>query len=216
MKVHEEAQVPPLLSGIHELPAEEAAKVDIVAAAPPVPIGASRAAPPVITRAGLDGALRTGARHRMGNPSGGDGEDKCCFPTTCRGRKRRSTRGTRGAASTRSGRLRSLESHAPFPPLESRESGGRLCWEAWSLRESTAWARNHVHACNHALPRLRAFWFLGGSGAASERQTEKKGSEQLCTAKTSPKPKLGPCLRCKSCGAGGKTHYCREQLLRRL
>lgn len=124
--------------------------------------------------------------------------------------------GTRGAASTRSGRLRSLESHAPFPPLESRESGGRLCWEAWSLRESTAWARNHVHACNHALPRLRAFWFLGGSGAASERQTEKKGSEQLCTAKTSPKPKLGPCLRCKSCGAGGKTHYCREQLLRRL
>lgn len=57
VKVHEEPKVPPLLSGVHKLPAEEAAEVDVVAAAPPVPIGAPRTAPPIVARAGFDGAL---------------------------------------------------------------------------------------------------------------------------------------------------------------
>lgn len=92
VKVHEEAQVPPLLAGIHKLPAEEAAEIDVVAAAPPVPIGSPRAAPPIVARAGLDGALGAGARHRMGNTGRGDGEDKCCFPTACEGRERGSAR----------------------------------------------------------------------------------------------------------------------------
>lgn len=83
VKVHEEAQIPPLLPRVHKFSAEQAAEVDIVAAAPPVPVGAPRAAPPVIAGARLNGAFGAGACHRMCDPGGGDCEDKCCFPAAC-------------------------------------------------------------------------------------------------------------------------------------
>lgn len=115
VKVHEEPQVPPLLPGVHKLPAEEAAEVDVVAAAPPVPIGAPGAAPPIVARAGLDGALRAGARHRMGNPGRGDGEDKCCFPTTCGGRERGISQGAHGVRPAQS--VEGLGPLSPTPRL---------------------------------------------------------------------------------------------------
>lgn len=151
VKVHEEAQVPPLLPGIHKLPAEEATEVDVVAAASPVPIGAPRPASPVVARAGLDGALGAGASHRVGDPSRGDREDKCCFPTACGGRDQGSAKGRAGCRVRRAPSVEGLGPWSPPPRLRPGRPGGGLCWEAGLLGKARAWARNHVHSCPHAL-----------------------------------------------------------------
>lgn len=137
VKVHEEAQVPPLLPGIHKLPAEQTAEVDVVAAAPPMPIGAPRTAPPIVARAGLDGALRAGARHRMGNTRGRDGEDKCCFPTACGGRERRSARGHAGCR--QHPKCRTWDPRVPRPAsaLGVLKARRPVVSGSWSHREST-------------------------------------------------------------------------------
>lgn len=57
-------------------------------------------------------------------------------------------------ASLLNGGFGTLEAGAPTPPLESREPGGPLRWEAGLLEKARAWARNPDHACDHALLRF--------------------------------------------------------------
>lgn len=85
VQVHEETQVSALLTGVHKLPPKEATEVDVVTAAPPVPVRAPRATAPVVTGAGLDGTLRARPGHRVCHASAGDGKDECCLPAACGG-----------------------------------------------------------------------------------------------------------------------------------
>lgn len=74
VEVGEVAQVSALLARVHKLTAEHPAKVHVVAAAAPVPVGPSRPSAAVVARARLNGPFGTGARHSMGDSCAGDGE----------------------------------------------------------------------------------------------------------------------------------------------
>lgn len=80
VQVGEVAQVPPSLTGIHELPSEHSPEVDVVAAAAPVPIRPAGPAPPVIAGARIDGAFGTRAGHGVRHTGAGHGKDERCFP----------------------------------------------------------------------------------------------------------------------------------------
>lgn len=121
VQVHEETQVAALLAGVHKLPPEEPPKVNVVAAAPPVPVGPPRATAPVIAGARLDGALRAGAGHRVRHAGAGDGKDERRLPAACRGEQ-----DLRGCGDPQS-------PPAPAAPCWGQAGGRRLnprgtCW----------------------------------------------------------------------------------------
>lgn len=92
----------------------------------------------------------------MGNPGRGDGEDKRCFPTAYGGRFRgsRISEGASGVSLAPSVEGLGPLSPTPCPRPRSPESQVPGCAGKLVSGKARAWACNHVHACNHALPRL--------------------------------------------------------------
>lgn len=117
------------------------------------------------------------------------------------GDERGGNAGVRPASSVEgSGPLSPVPRLRPWSP--GSQAAGRLCWEAGLLEKARAWARNPVHARNHALPRLRAHLAPQWKWGSSREINRKDGSGRTLHCQNLPAAQtFGPCRRWEPCWA---------------